>query len=137
MKPTADQPTVTLLLEASAFTQHDAEAVQSRLEPEIRVDAGLVAYSPPAGGYPPDVAVQLIASSLPLAEIYVGLLSAAIYDLIKTFATNTGEPETEATLELTMLDDDGNEARTFTGKTTDPEIAERWLRTLNDEARGA
>ncbi len=77
-----------------------------------------------------------MVSMLPLADIYVGLLSSAIYDLLKTFATNTGEPETEAILEISIVDEDGNETRTFTGKTTDPEIAERWLRTLNEEARG-
>jgi len=124
-----------VLLEASAFTEHDAEEVVSRLEPEFDAHAGLVVYSPPAGGYPPDVAVELLASTLPLASIYVNVLSSAIYDLLKTFATNTGESETEATLQLSILDEDGNEARTFTGKTTDPDIAERWLRTLNVEVR--
>lgn len=133
---TADQPAVTVLLDGGTFTQLDADAVQSRSEPEFSLNAHVVAYSVPPGGYPPDVAVELMVSMLPLADIYVGLLSSAIYDLLKTFATNTGEPETEAILQISILDEDGNEARTFTGKTTDPEIAERWLRILSEEARG-
>jgi hypothetical protein len=136
MEPNADKPMIDVLLEGDAFTQQDAEAAWSRLEPEFSVSGGLVAYMPSAGEVPPDVAVELIYSTFPLAEIYINLLSATIYDLLKRFVRNTGEPVTNAVLELSVFDDDGNEVATFTGRTTDPDIAERWLREVNDKHRG-
>lgn len=135
MQRDTDQPSIEVLLEGNTFTERDAEKVAARLGPEFDAHVGRVAYSPLPGGPPPDVALELLASTLPLASIYVNLLSSAIYDLLKAFATNTGKPETEAMLTITVMVDDGNEVRNFTGKTTDPEIAERWLQTLNDEAR--
>jgi hypothetical protein len=51
---TADQPAVTVLLDGDTFTQLDADAVQSRSEPEFSLNAHVVAHSVPPGGYPPD-----------------------------------------------------------------------------------
>jgi hypothetical protein len=57
---------------------------------------------------------------------------AGVQNTLKTLVTDSGEPDTEAILEISILAEDGNKACVFTGKTTNPIIAERGLRLLNE-----
>jgi hypothetical protein len=127
---------VTISLDAHLFTEDDREALDERLETRFRVESDLVAYAyvPSPGELPPpEVFVQVLNSVLPLRDVALSLFSAALYDLLKAYASREGREDVKVTYEVEAIDEDENPMHhRVLAEVSDLDDIERLIKMVND-----
>jgi hypothetical protein len=97
------------------------ERLQS--ESDLRIESEVVAYGVIEGDLlPPDVAINLLYTLVPLADIYASMVASALYDMLKAAASRQGRPRMEATFYVATVDEEGRILREVRGQTDDREI---------------
>lgn len=127
---------VGVLLNSDTFSIEDKDVLVERLNAEVdlRTDADVVAYAGvPGEPPPPDVLIQIAQSLLPVAEVYVNVLSTLISDTVKSAFARLGEPESEARFTVSKMDEDGGISGEVSGETTDPEVIKELVRQLGQD----
>jgi hypothetical protein len=125
------------------FTWSDSEVLRERLEPHFRVENEIFLTTYPAGEVPPpDVIVQILASLLPLADIYINLVSSALYDALKAVVARKGRwygkwywrRYLKVTFEIQAIDENGRITHKVRGRTNDRDFIMELVRQINNDA---
>ena len=130
---------VQVFLKSNLFSSEDKDAIAERLRTEtnLQADSNVVFYPARAGFFPlefltPDVAIYILHTLFPLANIYADVLASAIWDQVKaSFARDEDWDEDEpgyTSFHLVEVDDDGNTRRELRGETRDPEAIKELIR---------
>ena len=108
---------------------------QLRAETDLRINSGTWAASTaPGGGPQPDVLIFLLYTVAPLlTDVYLNVLSSALYDAMRAAFSRRGRPDSEATFYISTRDDDGNVLREVTGQTSDREIIKDLIRRASED----
>jgi hypothetical protein len=118
------------------FTEDDRQALEERLEIRFRVESDLAAYAyvPTPGELPPpEVFVQVLNSVLPLRDVALSLVSAALYDLLRAYASREGREDVKVTYEVQAIDEDHNPMHhRVQAEVSDLDDIERLIKMVND-----
>jgi len=110
-------------------------AERLRSESDLRIESDVVAYGYIEGGLiPPDVAINLLYSLVPLADIYANMLASALYDILKAAASRQGRAHSEATFYVASVDEEGRVLREVSGRTGDREIIKDLIQQVGENA---
>ena len=118
------------------FTEDDRQALEECLEIRFRVESDLAAYAyvPTPGELPPPEGfVQVLDSVLPLRDVALSLVSAALYDLLKAYASREGREDVKVTYEVQAIDEDHNRTHhRVQAEVSDLDDIERLIKIGND-----
>jgi hypothetical protein len=127
---------ISVGLNIDTFTPPDNQDLRERLraETELRIDSHIfAAYTAPGGTPSPDLAIYLLYTIAPLlTDVYLNVLSSALYDAAKAAFARQGNADSEATFYISTMDDDGNVLREVRGKTSDREIIKDLIRQASE-----
>jgi hypothetical protein len=130
-------PDISIDLNSDTFVPADGQELGARLraETDLLVQSEVVGYAIVEGGPPPpDVVIYIIYTLAPLAkDIYVNLLSSALWDTVKGAFERQGKADSEATFSVLKVDEEGRILREVTGRTSDPEIIKDLIRQASEE----
>lgn len=127
---------VRIDLNSDTFIPADKDelAEQLRAETGLRIESDVAAYAGVEGGpLPPDVALYILHTLFPLADVYANVLASVIVDKVKSAFGRQGKTGTQATFSVMKLDDEGRILREVRGETDDPEIIKDLIRQANEE----
>jgi hypothetical protein len=128
---------IYISLNIDTFTQPDSQELreQLRAETDLRIESGMRAASTAPGGVPPDVVIYLLYTIAPLlTDVYLNVLSSALYDATKAAFSRQGKADSEATIYILKKDEEGRTLRTVSARTGDPEIIKDLFRqALEDD----
>lgn len=85
----------------------------------------------------PHVIVEVMGAVLPLADIYVGVISAALYDAVRSALPGARRENTDVRFEVLLKDGDGRTVGYAEGRTSAEEVVKELLRRGGDAAREA
>lgn len=129
---------VAIELNSDSFIVADSKVVSRRIQAESELNVRSYMYSAAViegGPLAADIVLQVAASALPLADVYVNLISSAIYDLLKTARLRQGRGEnSEGIFQVVAGDDIGNITHTARVQTSDPELIKQLMQDANDAA---
>ena len=130
------EPEITVNLNSDTFALSDSENIREQLQPqiELRVQSEMVAYATVGGDIPPDVFIQIIQDILPLSQIYINILSSALYDLLTAARSRQGRGGSEGVFETWATDSNGNPTARARIVTDDPEVIKDLFRQVNEAA---
>ena len=105
------RPEIEVTLNGNFFTEDDPQAVEARLQPQFRVRSNTRFYywTPTPGELPPaEVIVAVLYSVLPLGDVAINLISQALYDRLKAYASRVGRRDIKVIYEVKAVDKDWN-----------------------------
>ena len=105
------EPEITVNLNSDTFALSDSDNIRDQLQPQIgvRVQSEVVAYATVGGDLPPpDVFLQIVQDVLPLSQIYINIISPALYDLLTATHSRQGRGASEGVFEAWATDSNGN-----------------------------
>jgi hypothetical protein len=124
-------------LNIDTFALPDGQELGERLraETDLRIKSGTWAASTASGGGPqPDVLIYLLYTVAPLlTDVYLNVLSSALYDVMRAALSRRGEADSEAKFFIATMDDDGNVLREVRGETSDREIIKDLIRRASED----
>jgi hypothetical protein len=109
---------------------------QLRAETDLRIKSGTWAAATAPGGAPPtDVLIYLLYTVAPLlTDVYLNVLSSALWDTMKAAFLRQQKENSEATFSIVKMDEEGRTLRTVRGRTDDREIIKDLIRqALKDD----
>ena len=109
---------------------------QLRTETGLRIKSGTwIASTAPGGPPPTDVVIHLLYTVAPLlTDVYLNVLSSALWDVMKAAFSRQGKADSEATIYILKKDEEGRTLRTVSARTSDPEIIKDLFRqALEDD----
>jgi len=124
---------ISIGLNSDTFILADSQELAERLhaETDLRVKSHLASY---ASIEAPDVVLNIIYTLAPLlTDVYLNVVSSALYDAMKAAFSRQGKPDSEATFYLARRDDVGNVVREVRGQTSDREIIKELIRQANED----
>ena len=125
-------------LNSDTFTIPDGQVLgeQLRAETDLRIKSGTWAASTaPGGPPPPDALIYLLYTIAPLlTDVYLNVLSSALWDTMKAAFLRQRKEDSEATFTIVKMDENGRTLRTVRGRTDDREIIKDLIRqALKDD----
>lgn len=131
-------PEITIDLNSDTFVLSDSENIREQLrsQVELRVQSEISAYGTVDGGIIPDVFIQVVQDVLPLTQIYINILSSALYDLLTAARSRQGRGGSEGVFEAWATDSHGEPTIRARVVTDDPEIIKDLFRQVNEAASG-
>lgn len=127
--------TIAVELNSDSFALPDSKEINERLGTQLQVESYMFSDVIVEGGLPsPDVILQIIASSLPLADIYVNLVSSALYDVLMTARLRQGKRGSKGIFAITARNEDGQITHSARVETDDPKLIEQLMREANEAA---
>jgi len=123
-------------LNSDTFIPADKDELAEQLstETDLRIESDVAAYAGVEGGpLPPDVALYILHSLFPIADVYANVLASVIADKVKSAFGRQGKIGTQATFSVMKLDDEGRILREVRGETDDPEIIKDLIQQANKE----
>ena len=127
---------ISIGLNSDTFILADSQELAERLhaETDLRVKSHLASYASIEGFPPPDVVLNILYTLAPLlADVYLNVVSSALYDAMKAAFSRQGKPDSEATFYLARRDDVGNVVREVRGQTSDREIIKGLIRQASED----
>ena len=124
---------ISIGLNSDTFILADSQELAERLhaETDLRVKSHLASY---ASIEAPDVVLNIIYTLAPLlTDVYLNVVSSALYDAMKAAFSRQGKPDSEAKFYLARRDDVGNVVREVRGQTSDREIIKELIRQANED----
>jgi len=124
---------ISIGLNSDTFILADSQELAERLhaETDLRVKSHLASY---ASIEAPDVVLNIIYTLAPLlTDVYLNVVSSALYDAMKAAFSRQGKPDSEATFYIARRDDVGNVVREVRGQTSDREIIKELIRPANED----
>jgi len=124
---------ISIGLNSDTFILADSQELAERLhaETDLRVKSHLASY---ASIEAPDVVLNIIYTLAPLlTDVYLNVVSSALYDAMKAAFSRQGKPDSEATFYIARRDDVGNVVREVRGQTSDREIIKELIRQANED----
>jgi hypothetical protein len=115
-------------------SQELGEQLSTETDLRIKSDTWIASTAP--GGPPPtDVLIYLLYTVAPLlTDVYLNVLSSALWDAMKVTLLRQRKEDSEATFSIVKMDDKGQTLRTVRGRTSDPEIIKDLVRqALEDD----
>ena len=131
------EPEITVNLNSDTFALSDSDNIRDQLQPQIgvRVQSEVVAYATVGGDLPPpDVFLQIVQDVLPLSQIYINIISSALYDLLTAAHSRQGRGDSEGVFEAWATDSNGNPTARARIVTDDPEVIKDLFRQINEAA---
>jgi hypothetical protein len=125
-------------LNSDTFAISDGQELgeQLRAETDLRIKSGTwAAATAPGGAPPPDVLIYLLYTIAPLlTDVYLNVLSSALWDAMSAAFFRQRKEDSEATFSIVKMDDMGRTLRTVRGRTDDREIIKDLIRqALEDD----
>ena len=136
MQPPAHPPDVRIDLNSDTFGLADKDEVAERLRAgtDLRVESEVAAYAGVEGGpAPPDLAIYILYTLVPVADIYANVLATVLVDAVKTAFSRQGKSASQATYSLLKVDEEGRILRDFRVETDDPELIRDLIRQMSEE----
>jgi hypothetical protein len=109
---------------------------QLRAETDLRIKSGTwIASTAPGGAPPTDVLIYLLYTVAPLlTDVYLNVLSSALWDTMKATFLRQRKENSEATFSIVKMDEKGRTLRTVRGRTDDREVIKDLIRqALEDD----
>ena len=122
---------ISIGLNIDTFTLTDSQALEEylRAETDLRVKShNFAADTAPGGTLPTDVVIHLYTLAPILRDVYLNVLSSALYDVIRAALSRRGRADSEATFYIAMMDEDENVLREVRGQTSDREVIKDLIR---------
>jgi hypothetical protein len=122
---------VRIDLNSDTFIPADKDELAEQLstETDLRIESDVAAYAGIEGGpLPPDVAIYILYTLVPVADIYANVLASAIWDRVRSAFVRQGKDPSGVTFSMVEMDDDGNLRREIRGETADPEAIKELIR---------
>jgi len=128
---------ISIDLNSDTFIPADSQELAERLraETDLRVQIDVTAYASVEGfPLPPDVALYILYTLTPLvADVYLNVLSSALWDAIKAAFSRQGKVDSDVTFSIVSMGEDGNVLREVRGQTSDPEIIKDLIRQARED----
>ena len=128
---------ISIDLNSDTFIPADSQELANRLraETDLRVQSEVAAYAGVEGGPPPpDVVLYILYTLMPIvSDVYLNVLSSALYDAIGAAFSRQGKADSEATFSFVKTNEEGQMLGEVSGRTTDPEMIKELLSRLADE----
>lgn len=127
---------VRIDLNSDTFIPADKDELAEQLstETDLRIESDVAAYGGIEGGpLPPDVAIYILHTLIPVADVYANVLASAIWDRVKAALVRQGKDDSGVTFSLVETDDDGNMRRELRGETRDPEAIRELIRQFGKD----
>jgi len=122
---------IFIALNIDAFSPEDGRALEDRLraESDLRIKSAILAADTAPGGIPPpDVTIYLLETVAPIVkDVIVGLLAAALWDVIKDASSRRRREDPETTVAIVEEDERGRTLRKNDGKISDSETIEELI----------
>lgn len=99
------------------------DETDSRIESDVAACSGVIGEPPPAG-----VAVYILHTLVPVADLYADVLAPAIWDRANAALARQGKDDSGATFHLVETADDGSIRRELRGETQNPEAIKELIR---------
>lgn len=132
-------PDISIDLNSDTFVLADSQELAEHLrsETDLQVNSDVAAYSGVEGGpLPPDVAIYILYTLAPLADVYANVLSSALWDAAKAAFARQGRGDSEATFSVLKVDEEGRILREVRGQTSDSEIIKDLIHQASEEDEG-
>ena len=128
---------ISIDLNSDTFIPADSQELAERLraETDLRVQIDVTAYASVEGfPLPPDVVLYILYTLTPLvADVYLNVLSSALWDAIKAAFSRQGKVDSDVTFSIVSMGEDGNVLREVRGQTSDPEIIKDLIRQARED----
>jgi hypothetical protein len=122
---------ISIGLNIDMFTLTDSQVLEEHLraETDLRIEShNFASDTAPGGALPPDVVIHLYTLAPLLRDVYLNVLSSALYDAMRAALSRRGIADSEATFYIAMMDEDENVLREVRGQTSDREVIKDLLR---------